>query len=54
MIVAQAKQPIPMTFLIFHAVVVAVLALLQPPLLLNALGAIGFGNGVYVALVPKQ
>jgi hypothetical protein len=52
-IMSQPEQPIPLAFLIFYIIIIPVLALLQPPFLLDSLWAICLDYFMQLAFVPK-
>ena len=45
-VMAESEKPVTVAVLVFDAIIVAVLALLVPPFLFDAFGAIGFDNFV--------
>ena len=54
LIMPQSEKPIPVALFIFDAVIVAVLPLLEPPLLFDAFGSIGPDDLMQFSFVPEQ
>src|SRR6218665_1928636 len=53
-IMSQSEKPVPLTLLIFHHIIIAVLSVTDPPFGFNAFRPVCFFDGMQLASMPEM